>query len=192
MATKTPRNLANAAEKAAREAREQAEAYDSLLADGEIELIDGTTLSIPPHPDLGMLDDDRMEAYEELMFEVESYDRFPDIFIPEQRLRDPETGNETGVVLPSDTRQGAVKRPYRKTDPEGNTVLIKPPHSVKVVQACLGELDYKRLVEGGRSAKDVWKVWGRQGLDLKERQADDPKSDGSVVALAPVPEADSE
>lgn len=181
------KNLPHTSSKAAREAREQAEAYDSLLADTELTLEDGSTIKIPPHPDLGMLDDDRMEAYEELMIEVESYDREPDMFIPEQRLRDPETGKETGVVLPADTREGALKRPYRK---DGQ--LIKPPHSVKVVQAVLGEIEYKRLREGGYSAKDVWRIWGRQGLDLKERQAADPKSDGGSVDLAAVPASDSE
>lgn len=186
------RNLPNTSNKAAREAREQAEAYDSMLADIELTLDDGSTIKIPPHPDLGMLDDERMEAYEALIYETESYDREEDIFIPEQRLRDPETGKETGVVLPSDTRKGALKRPYRKTDKDGNTQLITPPHSVQVVQTCLGELEYKRLCEGGYSAKDVWRIWGRQGLELRERQSNDPKSAGSGVDLATVPTTDSE
>jgi hypothetical protein len=95
---------------------------------------------------------------------MESYDREPDIFIPEQRLKD-SNGNETGVVLPSDTQQGALKHPYRK-----DRVLIKPPHSVRVVKAALGETDFKRLREGGRSAADVWKIWGAQGLEVKQRQ----------------------
>lgn len=185
------RNLPHTSKDAARQAREQAEAYDSLLADTVLDLVDeegnpNGTINIPPHPDLGMLDDDRMEAYEELMMEVESYDREDDIFIPEQRLRDPETGKETGVVLPSSNQRGALKRPFRK-----DGVLIKPPHSVRVVKACLGETEYKRLLAGGYSAKDVWRIWGRQGIDLQERQAGDPKSSGRVVALEAVPEADS-
>lgn len=164
------------------EARTQAEAYDSLFANRELALNDGTVMSIPPHPDFGMLDDERTEAYEELLFEVDTiYDREPDIYIPEQRLRDPETGNETGRVIPEETVRGALKRPFRI-----NGELVKPPYSIRVVQAALGELEYKRLKEGGRSAADVWKIWGQQGLEVKERQALDSKSNGSPVDVAPV------
>ena len=181
------KKLPNTPSDAVAKAREQAEAYASLFADQDLELDDGTIMKIPPHPDLGMIDDDQMEAYEELLVEVESYDREPDIYIPEQRLKDPNTGQETGVVLPADTQQGALKRPYRK-----DGVLVKPPHSVRVVQAVLGPEKYKALRAGGRSAKDVWRLWGEQGLELRQRQAIDSKSDGSPVGLVSVPEGDSE
>lgn len=144
-------------------ASEQAEAHDSVFAPTDLELGDGTTITIPPHPNLMMLDDDAQEAYEELMFEVEDYDRESDIYIPEQTLA-------SGVVLPSETRRGELKRPYRK-----NGQLVKPPHSVKVVQAALGEKDYLRLREGGKSAADVWRLWNEQGMKIAERQATDPK-----------------
>jgi len=180
-----PRNLPNTAANAARQAREQAEAYDSIFSDTDIELDDGTTVSIPPHPDLGMLDDEQMAEYEELLVEIEEYDREEDIFIPEQRLLDSE-GNETGVVLPSSTQQGALKRPFRK-----DGVLVKPPHSVRVAQIALGESEYKRLREGGRSAADVWRVWGKQAAKLKERQDGDPKSVGGGLDLAAISTSDS-
>lgn len=192
MAPQKQKKLDSTSPNAAKEARDQATAYDSVMADIELELDDGTTMTIPPHPDLGMLDDDRLEAYEELLFERESYDRDDDIFIPEQRLKDTETGKETGVVLPATTRRGQLKIPYRRTDSDGNTELIKPPHSVKVIQAVLGDADYKRLTEGGRSAKDVWRIWGRQGIELQEREAADPKSVGSLVDLEAVSTPDSE
>jgi hypothetical protein len=70
------RNLPNTAPDAAKQAREQADAYDSIFADVDLELDDGSVVKIPPHPDLGMIDDERMEAFEELLFEVEeTYDR---------------------------------------------------------------------------------------------------------------------
>lgn len=181
----TNRNLENTPADAGLDAQEQAEAYDSIFANRSIELEGGGTLSIPPHPDFGMLGDEQQEAYEDLLFETESYDREDDIYIPEQRLKDPD-GNETGVVLPAVTQPGNLKRPYRR-----DGVLVKPPYSVRVVQAALGETDFKRLKEGGRSAADVWKIWGAQGLEVKDRQKGDPKSAGSVVAVASVPEADS-
>lgn len=175
------RNLPHTDPNAGRQAREQADAYDSMFADIEMELDDGTTISIPPHPDLGMLDDEAMEQYEELQFEMESYDREEDIHIPEQRLKD-SNGNENGVVLPATTSPGALKRPYRK-----NGELIKPPHSVRVARIALGEAGYQRLLAGGRSAGDVWRLWAKQAAELRDREATDSKSEGSSVDLEAVP-----
>jgi hypothetical protein len=175
------RNLPHTSPKAGQKAREQADAYDSMFADIELELDDGATLSIPPHPDLGMLDDEATEQYEELQFEMESYDREEDIFIPEQRLMDPD-GNETGVVLPGSTAQGQLKRPYRK---DGE--LVKPPHSIRVARIALGEEGYQRLVAGGRSAGDVWRAWAKQAAELRDREEADSKSEGSSVDLEAVP-----
>lgn len=176
---KQPRHLSSATPDFASQAREQAKAYDSLFGDREIELDDGTKLSIPPHPDFGMLDDDRMADYEELQFEVESYDREDDVVVPEQTLK-------SGAVLPETKIAGTLKRPFRK-----NGELIKPPHTVRVVKAALGEIDYKRLREGGKSAGDVWRIWGKQGMEVKARQQLDPKSDGGDVDLEAVSPSDS-
>ena len=177
----TIRNLPHTSPTAGTQAREQADAYDSLFADIKMELDDGTVISIPPHPDLGMLEDEAMEQYEELQFEMESYDREEDIHIPEQRLRD-ANGNENGVVLPAATSRGALKRPYRK---DGE--LIKPPHSVRVARIALGEAGYQKLVAGGKSAGDVWRAWAKQAAELRDREAADSKSDGGAVDLAAVP-----
>ena len=165
------KNLPHTAPEAADQAREQATEYDSVFRDTPITLNDGTTVNVPPHPDLAMLSDEAMEAYEELQFEMESYAREDDI--PEQRLRDDE-GNETGIVIPG--QRGALKRPYRKVNADGVEQLVKPPHSVKVAQIDLGEADYGRLVAGGKSAADVWRIWGSQSIELRKRQDNDSKS----------------
>lgn len=178
------RNLPHTDPNAGAQAREQANAYDSVFADTPIELKDGSVVLVPPHPDLAMLSDEAMEAYEELQFEMESYDREEDIHIPEQRLKDSD-GNETGVVLPASTSRGALKRPYRK---DGK--LVKPPYSVRVARIALGEAEYKRLVEGGRSSADVWRVWGTQAAELRKRANDDSKSDAGALAVEAVSEAD--
>jgi len=162
------------------EALAQAEAYESLFAPTELELNDGSVLLIPPHPDFGMLDDDRMEDYEDLLMEVETYDREPDIFIPEQKL-------EGGVTLPAETKKGDLLRPYRR-----NGVRVRPSHTVRLVLAALGPDDYARLRAGGRSAADVWKVWGKQGLAVQARQFQGPETNGSVVDLEAIPETDRE
>lgn len=170
---------------AGRQAREQASAYRSVFAPTILELDGGVSVEIPPHPNLRMLDDDRQEAYEELLFETESYDRGPEIFIPEQRIRDAD-GNDTGVVLPAETRPGRLLEPYRK---DGQ--LVKPPHSVRVVQVCLGDAVYAKLRAAGKSAADVWRIWNEQGLRISERADGDPKSNGSSNGLAAVSAADS-
>jgi hypothetical protein len=152
-------------------AREQADAYDSVFSSINLELDNGDSIELPPHPNLQMLDDDRQAAYEELMFEVESYDREPDIYIPEQKL-------DSGIVLPAETKRGELKRPFRK-----NGELVKPPHSVRVVQVALGDAAYARLRAGGRCAADVWRCWNEQGMRIAERQVVDRKSNGSSGTL---------
>lgn len=184
-----PRKLPTASPE--EEARAQAEAYDSLFSNQELELDGGRKLSIPPHPDFGMLGDEETEAYEELLFERDTeYEREPDVIVPEQRLKDAD-GNETGVVVPGETIQGAVKRPYRRIGADGKPVLVKPSWSVRVVRAALGETKYKELTEGGRCAADVWRVWGKQGLEAKQRQGR-PEADGSPVDLAAISTPDSQ
>lgn len=148
-------------------AREQADAYDSMFASIPLELNDGTILNLPPHPNLGMLDDAQQEAYEELMFEVESYDRESDIIFKEQTL-------PSGTVIPQEVRRGELKTPYRK-----DGVLVKPPHRTRVVQVALGERDYARLIAGGCNAVDVWRCWHEQTVRIADRQAVDSKSNGS-------------
>ena len=172
---KPPRKLSTASETAEAEANEQAEAYGSIFSPTPLELDNGDILMIPLHPDYSMLDDEKMEAWDDLMFRVDTvYDRHPDIHVPEQHM-------ENGLTLPASTVRGELMRPYRI---EGE--LVKPSHSVRVVQIALGEIDYKRLKEGGKNASDVWKVWGEQAMRIQERQKSGSQNSGSSVALAPV------
>jgi hypothetical protein len=177
---KAPRNVATTSETAAAEARDQADAYESLFGNTDLELDNDSPVSVPPHPDYGMLDDEKMEAYEEYLFDIDTkYDRDEDIFIPEQIIRD-DNGHEIGR-LPGSTQRGALKRPYRK---DGE--LVKPPHSVKVVQIVLGEAEYKRMQAGGKSSKDVWAIWGKQASKIADRRAADSKSTRGAVDMAAV------
>ena len=176
---------------AARHAREQAKEYDSPFAPGQLTFDDGSTMEIPPDPRLRMLDDDCLEAYDELLFESESYDRGPDVIIPEHQALDKD-GKPTGATIPEETVRGPLLTPYRK-----DGVLVKPPWEVKVVRAALGgdkyaELRCKQINGRSANAGDVWKLWSAQGLVLMERQAADPKSGGSSGDLAPVAAPDSE
>jgi hypothetical protein len=181
-----PTKLPTAGENAAAEALTQADEYEALFGTTDLPLDNGEILKVPPHPDYGMLDDDQLESYEEYLFEIDTqYDRNPDITIPDHYEKDKD-GNVTGPLVPGETIRGSLKTPYRK-----NGQLVKPPHSVRLVQIALGDIDYKRLREGGKSAKDVWKIWGKQSLLIQERQQRDSKSARSSVDLASVSAADS-
>lgn len=166
-----------------RKAREQAAAYRSMFAPTTMTLTypDDTSeeIELPPHPNLRLLDDDNLDAYEDLLFEAEeTYDREDDIVIPEQKL-------DNGIVLPAETRRGVLKTPYRITGDDGKAQLVKPPWSVKVCMACLGEDTYKKLQAAGKSAADVWAIWNEQGLELAERETADPKSVRGRTSVAP-------
>lgn len=144
---------------AARRAREQAANYDSVFDPTPLELDNGDVIDIPPHPNLNMLDEDEQEAYEDLLAEMRSYDREPDIYIPEQKL-------ENGVVLPAETRRGAlIGPPYYK-----DGVRVTPAHRTRVVQAALGAEKYAQLRAAGKSSADVWRIWNDQGLKVADRQ----------------------
>ncbi|QGJ91722.1 tail assembly chaperone [Mycobacterium phage LilMoolah] len=110
----------------------------------------------------------------------------------------PMTGNLTCIslnemVLPAETRPGAVKGPPYFKDGK----RVSPPREVRIVQVVLGMDSYEVLRSkqiNGRAAgaRDVWRAWTEQGFTIAERAESDSKSDGSSVVLETVPEADSE
>lgn len=158
-------------------AAEQAKAYQSPFAPRELVLDDGTVIEVPPHPNLRMLDDDALAEWDQLWFDLESYDHH-EVTLPERTVTDKDG---TEMVLPAETKQGGLKVPYRRTDPDtGKVTLLDPPYEVRVAQIALGQ-DYAVLragkVNGRRgAARHVWAVWNAQSMDLTERQAADPKS----------------
>ncbi|AKY02823.1 tail assembly chaperone [Mycobacterium phage Phatniss] len=166
MSVKKPENNGAAA-------REQATEFDSPFADRVLRFDDGTTMTIPPHPNLRMLDDDALEAYEAYLEEIETYDREPDLYIPEQTVKDRD-GNE--MVLPAETRPGAVKGPPYFKDGK----RVSPPREVRIVQVVLGMDSYEVLRSkqiNGRpaGARDVWRAWTEQGFTIAERAESDSK-----------------
>lgn len=132
--------------------------YDRLMSDTPLELSDGSFIQIPPHPSLGLLDDDQLEAWEDLQFEMKSYDS-EDIYLEAEVDAD---GNE---ISPATVLRDQLVKPYRK-----DGVLVKPAHSIRVVIAAIGEDAYARLRAGGKGSSDVWKIWGKKNVELQAAQ----------------------
>lgn len=182
---------------APREAREQANEYDSPFAGGQILLDGGDVIEVPPHPNLRMLDDEALAEYDKLQFELESYDRHPDVHVPEQRIYD-KHGNLVSIIPAEDEpRPGQLKMPYRKTDPDTKEVkLLDPPYNVQVARIALGP-DYEKLrgglINGRRgSAADVWRIWNEQGQKVVERQKSDTFRDEGTGGVETVSTPDSQ
>lgn len=189
-----PITLPTADPDAAAQARAQATEYDSPFAPKILRLDgDGGEIEIPPHPNLRMFDDDAQAEYEKLEFEMESYDRHPDIIVPEQKIYD-DKGNLTMTLEPTSQR-GALKVPHRKTVGD-ETTLLDPPYTVRVVKIALGEKDYARLragkVKGRRgSAAEVWRIWNQQAQDVTAKEKADSKSAAGTVDGAAVSPTDT-
>lgn len=154
-------------------ATEQANAYGSIFSSHILDLGNGESIEIPPHPSLRMLPDDVLEEYEDLLWTVNNrYDRQPDIYHPQQTLTN-------GSVVPASTQKGALIVPYQ-IDGE----RVRPAHSIKVVQIVLGKERYDKLRAAGKSAMDVWEFWNEQSLGVAERESFRPVSNGSSGSLA--------
>ena len=171
------------------DAIEQANTYGGILANKTLYFDDGSTMQVTPHPSLGVFETaEQADEYEQYMFDIqETYDREPDIYIPEQTVeRDGKT-----IVLPAETKRGAVKTPYRKDG------VRCTPHNVRLVQIALGDKKYKQLVSKKIDKRpagygDVLRLWLDQGNQMKERATEDPKSVAGDLGVEEVPEADFE
>ena len=150
----------------AAQALAQAEEYGGVFASTKLTLSTGETVTIPPHPSLNLLPDDRQADLEALLFEVETeMDRGPDIVIPPQKDKD---GN---VVLEGETVPGPVLEPHRK---DGK--LVTPPYKQRYVMAAIGQDAYDKLVKDGKSSEAVYRIWADQNQRIVERQKKDSKS----------------
>lgn len=139
-----------------REAREQAAEAQGFLAGVEIKVGD-ETYEIPQR---GLLDDDQADRFYALELETESWDREPDITLPD-----------------GTTRSGSLKRPYRK-----NGKLIQPNYAVRVAIALWGEERYKKYKAGGGRAADVTAALAMLDRRVEERIIVDPKSAAGAAA----------
>lgn len=121
-------------------------------------------------PSMDLLDDDQQERWDNLQFELTTYDREPDTVI---NAYVDDKGNE----FPARIIPGLPKRPHQK---DGE--LVKPTYSVKVAQAILGEEGYADFKAAGGRANDVLLIIMDMNRERQERLSgvtDDTKSVGS-------------
>lgn len=161
--------------KSVQEAKEQAAEYFGFTASAFIQTSDGKVWEIP-NP--GLMDDDQQERWEELQFDLQSYDREDDIVIPEQVL-------DGGTVIPERRIKGDLVTPYQK-----NGQRMSPPYNVRLAKVLFGEEGYAAYKAGGGIANQIALEWARMNREYQERVESDPKSDGSRPALETVPSGD--
>lgn len=148
----------------AREARDQAAEYLGFTASQFIK-VGEETFEIP-NPDL--LDDDQQQRYDELQIRMKSWDHDPDITLPDGRVI-------KGDLLIPCQLDGA---------------LVTPSYGEQLGSALFGDAAYKRFRKGGGSANLIVIIWRKMRKEANDRAKRDPKSEGSAVGLAAVPDAD--
>lgn len=151
-------------------AREQAAEYLGYVASEKIRTPRGDVFEIP-NPSL--LDEDQQAAYDRLQFEVESWDRDPDVL------------NDDGSVK----IRGQIKEPARKTGEDGRTVLVEN-YNTQLAKAIFGDR-YDAFKAAGGRGNDVAFFWAKMNKVIADRRKADSKSAGSDLAVAVVPDADS-
>jgi hypothetical protein len=100
-------------------------------------------------PSPAALDDDQQQRYNELKFEVESYDRDEDLTLP------------NGRVI-----KGDPLTPHRK---DGQ--LVTPAYPVKLAIALWGNAKYQRYKKGGGSSNQILMEWQRMDRQFTEALA---------------------
>lgn len=161
--------------KSVQEAKEQAADYFGFTASAFIQTSDGKVWEIP-NP--GLMDDDQAERWEDLQYELQSYDREDDLVIPEQKL-------ENGQIIPERRIQGDLITPYRK-----NGERMRPSYNVRLAKVLFGEDGYAAYKAAGGIANQIALEWARMNQEYQKRVESDSKSDGGRPTLEAVPSGD--
>jgi hypothetical protein len=159
-------------------ATEQADEYDSLLRPLEIPVKDGVYKVRHPN----MLDDEAQELFEQLQFDANQCDRWPDVEVPENNIT---LSDGTTTKIGAHTQRGDFMQPYQK-----DGVRMTPGYNIRLAKILLGETEYEKFKARGGRSNQVAIELSRRARELRERQASDPKSDGSNKRLAAVPDGD--
>ncbi len=161
--------------KTVQEAKDQAAEYFGFAASTYIQTDDGKVWEIP-NP--GLMNDDQQERWEDLQYELQSFDRDEDLVFPEHKLED-------GTVVPERRIEGDLLVPYRK-----NGERMKPSYNIRLAKVLFGEDGYEEYKAAGGIANQIALEWARMNAEYQARVKTDPKSDGSRPTLEAVPERD--
>lgn len=155
------------------EAREQASegAYSFLRSEfrrvkPSPEHPEGEVFEIP-HKDL--FDNDQQERWDDLLAEMRTYDREPDVL------------NAEGKVI----FKGMLIQPHLK-----NGKRVKPSWPERLAIVLWGEDGAKRAKAGGLNFNEIEVVWAKQDREMKRRNAEDSKSAAGGPAVAPASSGD--
>lgn len=161
---KNPRKLSVA------DAKEQAADYFGFAASVTIETTNGSF----EIPNLGLLDDDQQERYDELQAMIDTYDK-ESVTTSEYDTdvtRDPDGTIRTSTKKVGEKTEQVVILPHRK-----DGVVVKPPYNVRLAIALWGEDGYQKFKAGGGSSSQISLEWARMNKEYQERMESDPKSD---------------
>jgi hypothetical protein len=156
----------------AKEAREQAAEYLGFMASEIIDLADGKTIEIP-NPSL--LDPDQQDRYDELEFQCESLDRWPD---PLNEDGTPKIGADGQPM------RGAIRVPHRLNG------VRQENYETRLARAILGD-DYNDAIASGFYPSQIGVHWAVFRQAVSDREAADPKSEGDSGPVDELPETDS-
>ena len=173
-----------------------------IKVDGQVEIF---TVPFP-----GTLNDQQQEAMNQLQFEIDQCDRYPDLVIPDHKLVHKEivgartvtegekVTEETDVVVenetfvPGRTIPGDSMLPYRTTGPDGTVTLMEPSYNARVAIALWGKERYERFKANGGQSRLVALLQTKMQREFDARKKADSKSGSGVDALDQVSEADSD
>ncbi|SRX93560.1 hypothetical protein MSP7336_01799 [Mycobacterium shimoidei] len=160
------------------QAAEQADEYDSFVKPIRIRTKSGKVFEVP-HPT--QLDDEQQEAFDELQYEANQCDRWPDVEVPETTTTHPD-GSVT--VIPKHIERGDFISPYQK-----GGVRMRPGYNIRLAKIYFGDRYEEFKAAGGRS-NDLALALRRAADEMRERQAADSKSAGGGVSVEKVPNTD--
>lgn len=166
------------------QAAEQADEYDSFVKPLRISTKSGKVFEVP-HPT--QLDDDQQEAFDQLQFEANQCDRWPDepdVEVPETKTTHPD-GSVTVIAAHFERgKRGDFITPYQK-----DGVRMTPGYNIRLAKIYFGD-QYEAFKAAGGRSNDLALALTRAANKMRERQAADSKSAGGGVSVEAVPDAD--
>lgn len=160
--------------------REQAAEADGDFAPLTIKTKSGKTFTIP---DANLLDDDQQEAFDDLRYEANQCDRWPDREVPEEVIT---AKDGSAIRTAAHTRPGDFIQPYQK---DGKR--LTPSYNIRLAKIFLGSEEvYEEFKKAGGRSNEIALALTERSRQQARRQLADPKSDAGDSDASPVSDAD--